>query len=573
MGNPIRVSPEIKSELREMVETILKRGRIPEGDERAAIDSALKGLGEGFDVNVRVLLDAVSEYGTVYERKRADEFGASIDVLKRTTEKFAGSYKVVWKFDHSRFDEYGIEVDSFPSAGMLTATTAEKRAKRAPEPLSHDPSELVTYVFEPFGSITAAKGFEIDEGGETAFDWLEAMIAGGIAKQFRSAIKGESGELVIPPPPTTPRFHELMRERLGPAGMNYDAWKGLDCWKLGVAFLFADLLVNGIVDVDMSDVPKSQHSNVLLRGRQEAGMMKGMWLESIMRLFDMEYLEAAVVRYFDEKKDDRTFALAMLGRYRPLPTQKPWQHANAADVLFDNMVAVHTTFPHVGGSEFKGLLAPLMRPFDFESVRSFFKGLTNDPKGFKRYKARLIFLWHAGDPEHFISEIARVISTNKFYRTLEEFLSARLECKVRDFVVKLEDLREKGADIGPVLEAVEVKFPGSLSGLKYAAHLVEDHPSAGDSGSVWDDVARAGRSGRDQLSLRPIHPAEKAVRGIMHAHGDGPAEVEGIMGLKRSRDAEAEVDSREEAAASAAQASVAGGVQLALMFPSLKPVV
>jgi len=574
MGHPIRVSPEIKSELREMVETILKRGRIPEGDERAAIDSALKGLSEGFDVNVRILLDAVSEYGSIYERKRADEFGASIDVLKRTSGKFANSYKVVWEFDHSKFDDLKIEVDGFPSQGIVAQGAASKRAMTAPNPLRLDPYELITYVFEPFGSIVAAKETEADESGGTAFESLETEISGNIARQFLSVMKGESGDPVIPPPPTAAAFHELMRERLGPTGVNYDAWKGLDYWKLGVAFLFADLLVNGTVEADMSDVPPSERPEVLYTIQLEARERLRVWFKSLRHLFEMPQLESAVARWFEKKDDERTLALAELSRFGQLTGHRPWDNKNAPDVLFRNMLALHRTFPHIEGRRFAGLVAPLLRPFDFEGVKGFFKGLSDDPKGFNRFKARLIFLWHAGDHGHFISEIAKVISTNRSYETLEKFLSARLECTVRDFVVKLEGLKEKGADIAPVLEAVERKFPGSLSGLKYAAPLFEGMTSAaGDSRSVWDDVESAG-PGRDQLSLRPIRPAaDKSVRVIAHSHGDGQAKEDGIMGLKGSRSADADADPHEEAAASAAQASVAGGVQLALVFPSLKPVV
>lgn len=576
MGNPIRVSPEIKSELREMAETILERGRIPDGEERSAVESALRGLGEGFDVNVRTILDAVSEYGSAPQRRRADELGASIDVLKRISKKFAGSYKVVWEYDPEKFSESVIEVHSLPSSGIISNHTATERAKAVRDPLNRDPSEAITYIFEPLGSIAAAKEALSNGSDETAFDLLETVIGGNIANQFRSVVRSESGDLVIPPPPTVARFHDLMRERLGQEGMRYDAWKGLDYWKLGVAFLFADLLTKGVVEGDMSDVTPARRHEVLVANRLEAYEQLGVWFRGLMDLFDMPYLESAVSRWYEGRDDERVLALAELSRFGQLKVSNPRKEENAPDVLFRNMVAVHRTFPHLEGAEFKKFLAPLMRPFDFEGVKKFFKGLTNDPKGFNRYKARLIFLWHAGDAGQFLSEIARVISSNKFYKTLEEFLSARLECTVKDFVIKLKGLKGKGADIAPVLEAIEGKFPGAISGRKYAAHLLDRDFAEGSeaksqgTGSVWDEVANSSakrRSSREgQLALRPVGPvAEMTVKG--------PSEFGGIVRETKPHQHEADAAVPEEASSPAVDASVSGAVQMVLPFlAAFKPV-
>jgi hypothetical protein len=576
MGNPIRVSPEIKSELREMAETILQRGRIPEGDERSAVGSAIRGLGEGFDVNVRILLDAVSEYGSAPQRRRADELGTSIDVLKRTSTMFAGSYKVVWHYDPAKFDESSLEVGNFPSSGVVSKHSAVNRAESVRDPLKRDPSEAITYIFEPIGSIAAAKGTFSNGSDETAFDLLEAVIGGNIANQFRSVVRSESGDLVIPPAPTVARFHDLMRERLGQEGIRYDAWKGLDYWKLGVAFLFADLLTKGVVEGDMSDVTPSQRPEVLLASRREAYGQLGVWFKGLINLFDMPYLEAAVMRWYKGRDDDRVLALAELSRFGQLTKNRPWKEENAPDVLFKNMVAVHRTFPHVDGEEFKKLLAPLLRPFDFEGVKGFFKKLTNDPKGFNRFKARLIFLWHAGDPEKYLGEVAKVIKHNKHYTTIEEFLSARLECTVKDFTVKLKGLKGKGADISPVLEAVEGKFPGAISGRKYAAHLLDRDFAEGSeakshkTGSVWDEVANSHskrRLARDgQLALRPVGPtAEMTV--------EGPSEFSGIARDKRPHQHEADAEIPDGASSPAVDASVSGAVQMVLPFLAVfKPV-
>ena len=519
MGYPIRVSPEITAELKSMVETILQRGRIPEGKERAEIDAAIEGLGQGFDINVRVLLNVVSEYGTIYERKRGKEFGDSIKGLKRSSKRFFGSSGDFWEYDLSKFRDSPAFAHQFPRKGMLATGTAISRAKDAGNPLLHDPSELITYVFEPLGSFTAAKDTPVSKKGGTAFDWIQSVLGAGIATSFREVIRGEADELRIPPTPSSPEFYRLMKDELGLDGTLFAGWRGTDYWQLAMAYLFADLLVNGTVASD-ARVAGQDRARAYVEIRNESIAQKALWLENLLvHNFDMPFLERAIMDHFDEGSNERTHALAELSRFHPLPKQRPWEFINAAEIFLGNMHAVHRMAPDLEGNAFTKLLVPLSRPLDFKGVKALLKDLPDDPKGFKKFKALNIFGWHTEAPERLTAWLSKLILQNKKYDSFEKFLSSMYDVTVDDFVAKAGSLRRNGADVSGLLAAVGRSFPGAVDGCAEAVYAFpEDSTAAPIFSAVEKPKAKDSAAAQMKLSEIPRSANKEVAKA---SDGDG----------------------------------------------------
>lgn len=515
MGKPIRLHPRSKEVILDLAESLVRRDALDD-EVRAALGEAIERARQGtsYDINVLPLVSIIDRYGTEEDRfhLRSVSWFEEWDLgIKRFASLNGPSKGELLNDDFT----YSFLLN-YPLSEGATYGIASSRVSNEIAPLRHDPSDIVLYALEVFGSEKSARGYILEKEGVSAFDYVHAVIQERILNQLIDLFRNEDGEIRIPPPPFTDRFYNLMMEKLDVDLEKVRNWERSPNWKPAIAAFFAELLARGVGSEELT--PYSIEGRVRLRNRAEARGLKEGWYRALEReSFESSYLKDSIEQRFPKGSRERVLALAWLGHFDPELDLKfeIGELTTMAEILEEEISVFHRIAPGVEGEGFTDLLTPLARRMDICGVKKILSYLPNGTGGFRKFKALNIFGWHADEPANFARWIAERIEVNKKHEFLDGFLSEMFDVSVVDFSAKMHRLENQHVDTKSIVDAVTRNFP----------HMFDEYPefeqAGGDIGGIVrtetsyldEDPADAEEDVEDDETASVVSAANTSLRG------------------------------------------------------------
>lgn len=466
MGQPIRLHWRSKEIILDLADSLVQSDTLGDG-VRAALSEAIERARPetSYDVNVLPLTTTIYRYGTEEDRfhlRQVSKFEEWDLGIKRFAPLNGASQGEPLNGDFT----YSL-LANYPLSEGATYGIASTRAGGVAEPLGHDPSDLMLYALEAFGSEESARAYMIDEGGVSAYDYVHTAIQGRIVDRLIGHFKTNAGRIRISPPPFTDRFREVLIQKLKAQKLevtveSIESWERSPDWKPAIAAFFAELLVRGTGSEELTTF--SFADRVRLRNRVEARKLRKEWYEHLSKQYSPSYLKEVVESHFSEGSREHVQSLAWLSHFDPGLNigLDEGERAMAAEMLEDEILVFHRLAPGLEGEEFTELLTPFAGSMDLKGVANFLSHLPNGSDRSRKFNDMNIFGWHADNPANFARWLKERIELNKTYRTFEDFLSGMFDVRMVDFIAKRYRFEAQDVDTKPLIDAVNASFPNAL---------------------------------------------------------------------------------------------------------------
>ena len=230
-------------------------------------------------------------------------------------------------------------------------------------------------------------------------------------------------------------------------------WPG---WDDALLLLFAEILARGEAIGEGGSAAAKIEANI---------EKKRLWFNDLISagFTPSEILCGIGAAFADANSRERIRATAELSRFTNEIDSSVLAGPNAAALLASDIHRMHQMDPWMGSEEFFGALLQLGQPTTLSSVCAALRRSGIPMTSLSKYGAYLKLVWHAADPQDFLREMTRLVRRNVTFRSLDALCRARLGVGSDAFFAKIQKLGASGADLQPLIFAIEKKFPGSMN--------------------------------------------------------------------------------------------------------------